>query len=505
MLKKLVVIFLFLAFPGYLLAQANNYWSYNFNEGSSLVAGAVVGGGAGPSAIFYNPAIISEISASKLSLNASLFSYEIFNAKNALGEGIDLPSTRFYAIPRSVSYMHKPANRPNWSLEFAYLNVANSQLDGVNYTNNEIDILTYLPGKENYVAYTEIQSEARNDYFGVGGSYKLTNNFYLGLSMFVSIDSKYSNYQIDINASPKQEVFESNGDEIPYFIATHTTREMLKFNDYRLLLKLGLLYKWPQLSIGLNITTPSVGGIYSDGKKVMRKQGQSNITNPETGQPMQNFMIIDYAEKKDVTVNAKSPFSIAVGGTFLTPDRKRVLYATVEYFSSVESYKMVKANAVSGLGSGSILNNIDFSEWLTFVDGANPVFNAALGYSWNLKKDLTMLTGFKTDFNYRLSKDRKPLETDKFIKGIDLNYYHFTGGLTLNIKGQEITAGLQYSLGYSKNSKQMINLSDPVEFNFVELKALQGTRTNTVKSASNVITLLLAASFNFNNTNKVNE
>jgi hypothetical protein len=253
--------------PGYILAQANNYWSYNFNEGSSLVAGAVVGGGAGASAIFYNPAIISEISASKFSLNASLFSFEIFNAKNSLGEGIDLPSTRFYAIPRSVSYMHKPRNHPNWNLEFAYLNVANSQLDGVNYTNKEIDVLTYLPGKENYVAYTELQNESRNDYFGLGGSYKLSDNFFLGLSMFVSIDSKYSNYQIDISADPKQPIYSEEGDGIPYYIATHTTREMLKFNDYRLLWKFGLLYKWPNLSIGLNITTPSVGGIYKSGNR----------------------------------------------------------------------------------------------------------------------------------------------------------------------------------------------------------------------------------------------
>ena len=90
-----LVIFLLLFFPWVLKAQFNNYWSYNFNEGSSLVAGAVVGGGAGPSAIFYNPAIISEISASKLSLNASLFAYDIFNAKNVLGDGIDIPSSRF--------------------------------------------------------------------------------------------------------------------------------------------------------------------------------------------------------------------------------------------------------------------------------------------------------------------------------------------------------------------------------------------------------------------------
>jgi len=71
-------------------AQSYNHWVRSFNEESSLLAGAVVGGGAGPSAIYYNPASISEIKESKLSVHASLFSFKFLNVKNALGDGIDL-------------------------------------------------------------------------------------------------------------------------------------------------------------------------------------------------------------------------------------------------------------------------------------------------------------------------------------------------------------------------------------------------------------------------------
>lgn len=158
------VLFILCGFPLLLQAQINNYWSYNFNEESSLVAGAVVGGGAGASAIFYNPAIISEINVSKLSLNASLFAYEINNAKEALGENFDMQSTRFYAIPRSVSYMHKPRNHPNWNLEFAYLNVVNTQFGSVNNIEKNVDILTYQPGTELYNAYVDLQTDIRTDF-----------------------------------------------------------------------------------------------------------------------------------------------------------------------------------------------------------------------------------------------------------------------------------------------------------------------------------------------------
>jgi len=36
-----------------LLAQSDTYWSWNFNTPSMLLAGSVVGGGAGPSAIIF--------------------------------------------------------------------------------------------------------------------------------------------------------------------------------------------------------------------------------------------------------------------------------------------------------------------------------------------------------------------------------------------------------------------------------------------------------------------
>ena len=502
MKQKLAFILLVALFSESLSAQMNNYWSYNFNEESSLVAGAVVGGGAGASAIFYNPAIISEINTSKLSLNASLFAYEIHNNKNILGEGIDLQSTRFYAVPRSVSYMHKPPNHPNWNLEFAFLNVGNTESTGTNYIDKNIDILTFLPGEEHYTAFTEIYSRSRVDYFGVGGSYKLATNLFFGMSMFLSVNSKHSAYKVDIDAYSNDLYLIKDDKEIQNYIASHATQELIKFNDYRLLWKFGFLYKQPRFSIGLNITTPSLGNIYSDGKRVMRKEGQSNITNPNTGEPMQNFLIQDYAEKKVVSVNAKTPFSFSAGCTYYSSDQKKVLYTTIEYFTNIDMYRMVEAQENINLGVGSILENQDFTDWLTFFDGANPVLNAAIGYRWDLKKDLKLLSGLKTDFNHKKNYETSPIDPDKTIKSIDVDFYHLTTGLTIRIKGQDITAGLQYSLGINKNTKQFVNLSDPVEFNFDELRALQGTRTNTVKSAYNMFTLLLAASFNFNSKQK---
>jgi hypothetical protein len=163
---------------------------------------------------------------------------------------------------------------------------------------------------------------------------------------------------------------------------------------------------------------------------------------------------------------------------------------------------MVQVDEETNLGEGTILENEDFTEWLTFVDGANPIFNAAIGYRSYLKNNLKLLAGFKTDFNYKKKKETSPTNPDKSIKSNNVDFYHLTSGLSLRIKGQDITAGLQYTLGINNNNKQMVNLSNPVEFNFEEYRALQGTRTNTVKSVYNSFTLLLAASFNFGGNQK---
>ncbi len=496
-MQKPVFFCLFFFLPGLLLAQMHNYWSYNFNEESSLVAGAVVGGGAGASAIFYNPATISEINTSKLSLNASLVSFDITNSKNILGENIPLKSTRFYAVPRFVSYMHKPKSHPNWSLEFAFMNVNNYELSTANFTNKKINIINNLPGEERYVAFTEYDTKYRNDFFGIGGSHILRENLYFGMSMFVSVKSFYSRYQLDINAQPELSNLFRLVEENSYYTASQATQEIIKFNDYRLLWKFGFLYKKDRLSFGLNFTTPSIGGIYSDGKRVMHKEAQSNINNPNTGEPLPDFLITDYAEKKDVKVNYKTPFSIGVGTTINSLDNKRIFYATIEYFGKVNLYKIVSAESNQQTPGNPAFLNPELDEWLTYYFDANPVFNAALGYRWYLKDHLMLLAGFKTDFNYKKYFESDVGDTFKTIPSIGLNLYHLSSGLTLRIFGQDITAGIQYSFGINNKKKQIVNLSHPVEFNFEELRALQGTRTYTAKSVHNSITLLLAASFNF--------
>jgi hypothetical protein len=162
---------------------------------------------------------------------------------------------------------------------------------------------------------------------------------------------------------------------------------------------------------------------------------------------------------------------------------------------------MVQANENPALAAGAIFDELPFDEWLTFVHGAKPVINAAVGYRWGIKENLLLMTGFRTDFNYRKNLDYNPYVEGKKIKGLDLDIYHVTGGLILTIRGQNFITGLQYSVGRKRNQQQFANLSDPVEYNIEEGVALQGTRQNTMDTFYNSVSVYFGATFNFGGGN----
>lgn len=481
-------------------AQSHNYWTRSFNEESSLLSGAVVGGGSGPTSIYYNPANISEVQASSFSVNASLFTIDFINRKNALGEDINLSTTKLTAEPRFLSFMVKSKKHPSLCFELAYLNNENAKVIMAESVDKRIDILTQTPGVERYFAVYNYRDEFRDDWLCFGSSIQLNEKLYIGIGVYIIVKSlNYSN-SLDIETYSTNDTVGSQ--YYPNNLAVYQKYQFLKFNDYRINGKLGIAYKARSLSIGLTISSPSIGGIYSDGKRVTHKESQINIHDPNTGEPVPSYTIIDFKEKSEMDVSFKTPFSVAAGLTYRLPDGKRTFYSSVEYFSGLEPYRMVEADESEDIASGSGFSDLIYTEWLTIVSGARPVFNAAVGYSWTLKKDLLLMAGFRTDFNYEKNLDLGELTGYNRVENINLDLYYITCGLSWNVLGQDIITGLQYTVGRTKGEKQIANLSDPVEYSPVEQLALQGDRSNDMISLFNSISIYFGASFNFGGEGK---
>jgi hypothetical protein len=499
MMRTSIFVILFLSLAIMAASQSHNYWSRSFNEESSLLSGSVVGGGAGPSAIYYNPASISEVVASKFSLNASLFSFDFININNALGEGIDLETVIAKVEPRFISYMLKPKKHQNLSFEVAFLNNENEKTEILASVDQENKVLTGTAGNDRYTAFYQYYSKFRDDWVGIGASTRLSKKIILGISMFASIKSLNYRNSLDIQAYPLNDTIPVGGKNT-FYAAGYEDNKYLSFNDYRLLWKVGLIYKFKSLSLGMTVTTPSIG-VYSDGKRVERKEQQSNINNPETGLPLPDYLITDYEEKSNVKVSFNTPFSVAAGMTYSFRDGKRFLYLSMEYFSGIDPYRMVQAEESELLASST--GGEQFSDWLTYISGAKPIFNVAVGYSWTLSEKLLLKAGFRTDFNYQKNFDYGSLTENPKVQKTNLDLYYLTCGLSWEFFGQDIITGFQYSFGRTAHQKQIVNLSDPVEYNFTEQKALQGTRVDDMTIHYNAIIIYLGFSLNFGEKKKL--
>ena len=196
-------------------------------------------------------------------------------------------------------------------------------------------------------------------------------------------------------------------------------------------------------------------------------------------------------------VNHKTTWSVAAGLTYHSADNKKSLFTTAEYFGGLDIFKIIEANENPDIATGNVANEISMNEWLTFLSGADPVLNFAIGYSWIISENLWLMSGFRTDFNYIKDIDFQGFNAGKALKSIGVNNYHFTGGLSWNVLGQNLMTGIQYTFGYEKGLEQIVNLADPVEFNYEEKKALQGTRNTNMRAMVNSISLFIGATFNF--------
>ena len=442
----------------------NHYWSLNFNSQSSLLSGAVVAGDGGNTSIYFNPSTISEIkNGSNLSFAASLFTWGIYHYTDALGSGIEMTNVSFNVQPQFLSFSYRPKNS-KYAFAFSALTRMKERFD-INYYNSEqIDIIKNKPGLEEYFTTYKYFLEYTDNWFGVAGSYDLSNKFKIGMSLFLS--SSYISYRSATSAIAYSTTDTTwiGGDPNPSPVYEGSYSETFKFTDYRLIAKLGFTYVLDKWRFGLNITSPSIS-LFSSNKEAAREQRMTNITNPENNEFMPGYVIVNGLTKKDIKTRMKFPFSISFGFIREINNSENRLYFTAEYFSGISPYKMVDAPISENITSNIVYDQLKNKDWLSTVDVAKPVLNLAIGYKWVLTNELMFLSGFRTDFNNIKKADYEEYSNHNKVNTTDINIYHYTGGFQFHfLKKNVLVAGGELSFGYDKNQQQIANFTEPVEY-----------------------------------------
>ena len=494
MFRTISFLFLFIVTGFSAKAQLMNYyWGHSFNSISSLLGGAVIAGEGDNTAIFYNPATISEMQkGNNFSLSANLFTWNFYNFQNALGDGINLQTDNFLVQPQFLSYSYTP-QRKGISLSVAIMTRIKEHME-IAYSNSEYyDVLTRLPGKEKYNTTYNYRNEYSDTWIGGAVAHQVSDRFSYGVSLFVSLSSLKYNFGYTASATNWNDTI----DGISYSTTAESEyREFTKFTDYRLVIKLGLAYDAGNWRLGFTLKTPSMRA-FSSGKQAERIQRQTGIARGDVPAGYSDFVIFDGQEGNQLKTNYKLPFSTGAGFIYNFDRKGQKLYLSAEFFGKINSYKVVEAEINPDITSPAVYDTLSNKDWTSFVYGANPVLNLAVGYSWTLSNDLIFLNALRTDFSAVNKVDFPSNELTKAIKTTTYNIYHYSGGVEFTIKRNRIILGADLAFGYQKNLKQMANFTDPVEHDPETGRVLQGPQKNNMNMFYFGINFYLGATLNF--------
>lgn len=461
------LLFILFGLPLLAFAQPGNYWTNSFNTEASLLSGSVVGGNAEITAIYYNPAGIADIEESRIDLNASLFNLEYKAYTNPLGEGTKMENWVFKVFPRFASYLFQSKRIKHTSFQVAVFNRNSAQTSIYNKVKLTDTNLSNEYFAEEYTGLFDLNSKF-DDYWGsFGWSTRINENWSIGTSISVSVQSLNYYRSATANIIPIDK--ESFIDSIPLVSSNWQTYEKLKAYNWRLIGKIGVLYKAKNWSSGLNITLPS-----------MRLFGNADVnkTVSQTNIYYDNQFIDDFYHNEYpqyVYFKMQDPLAVAFGLRYFSDKSRSEYYFTMEYFMGIDEYKSIdptrKTSKNSSLGS-------DFS---AYNFGNRQIINFAIGYKLLLKENLGFLSGFRTDFNpYIQGYNPKFWESNSY-ENLNLDLYHLTGGVNFVYHKAAFVVGLQHSFGYKKDQAEFINFSEPEAYNEDSRLALQGSRKNNMK------------------------
>jgi hypothetical protein len=487
-IRASLLVFLFLPATENSSAQGTGkYWDQNLNSEAALLSGSVVAGESGIAAIYYNPATITEMKRNNLSLSANLFSVYFIKANEALGGDFPADRVQFDIYPRIVTLTLNPKKIPDLTIEMAFFTKANEYIQINLGTSLSGDIIESNPGNEYYAAEYYLRSRFQDYHGGAGFGYKVSEDFAVGLTTMISYkdDQFYNLLTADAFTMDDQGLQGHYLSDASYHI---------KYNmfDVRLITKLGMRLKKQYWSFGANINLPSVK-LFGDGT-VVKQYKYSNI-HKEAGNPEGSSLFYS-GRQKNCKAHFKDPFSIALGANYYSPSGKSILLFTAEYFPGIPSYDYIEASNDPG-EDGYDFSPAEPAEWLTFSTHHDPVFNAGVAFKQQINKDLMFSGGFRTDFRYFDPEDYPGfLEVNKKTS-YNSNVYHFNYGLGRNFKRGSITLGMQFTYGQENNERQIVNLSDPVEYIDESIMPLTGPLSNNVTIRYFDISVYLGFLFNF--------
>lgn len=284
---KIIILILFLNSLVYSQLSYNNN-TVPVGEIEALMANTGVSGVNSTGSVYYNPAALTQLKGSSLSLSASVYSLYSFKADPffILGNNeLTYEGNGFQSIPSTMVMFYDISD---WKFAFSII----------------------IPSKFSYEGLTTFEFEEFNAEFDINQTYneefmlfslstakKVSDKLSLGLSTYLQYYSEYSNVDTKFN-NLETSTLQSD------------TKNRTDIGHYSVILNLGAQYQLDDMNFGLSVNLPNIK-VYSSADYYEHEFNDENYIR-------QNF--------NGLEVNQKTPFEIKLG--FNRKINDRLLVAT---------------------------------------------------------------------------------------------------------------------------------------------------------------------------------
>jgi len=416
----LLINFLQINYTASLFAQDANYWTNQYGTRANLLGGAVIGSVLELSGTYYNPGGLSLIEDPDLILAAKVFQYPIITLRGKGFQDVKLNSSRIDPAPSMIAGLVKFKWLGKNTLGYSIFTRHEVKFDLSGTEVMSLDFYPSVPGDEASWSTLRVTERLSEPWWGITWASRFLNKIGYGISTY----ALFRSHRATIQSS--SELITSDGN-----IYIFNGSRDYKYNNYRLLAKLGFTFDFIGLTMGLTITTPSIE-LYSSGEAGI------NITyiGPDTtgDGKQETWAAVDFQD--GVGSDYKTPLSIGIGTTLKFKKRTNI-YLSAEWFNSIQKYDVIKTEDFIAQISGDTLNSSVTSE-------SQQVLNMGIGIEHHFNKNISGIASFSSDFSHR----KPDSETNLSIASWDI--FNILAGASIIIKKTELTLGIGYSFGSDK-------------------------------------------------------
>ncbi len=441
---SITVLLLFTCSFRCVVAQDGHYWSENYGNRSMLLSGTVNASVEDLGLVFYNPGRLGMIENPAFAISAKVYEWRTVKVEdNSLG--VKLNESNFGGAPSLAAGTFKIPFLKDHKFAYSFLTRQRSKMDFFTRIEREGDLIDGLPGKQDiFNGKINVNADFKEEWIGLTWAPPSSSKFGIGLSSFISTLSKSNSISVDMNALNE---FNQAG--------YYSMNRQYSYDSYGLLWKLGMALNLEKIRFGLTITTPRIN-VYGKGSTLF----EDYLVGVDTTGDGNNDDGYIFNTQKNLDMKYKSPWAIGLGMGI--PFTNGVIHLSAEWYNHISKYTIMEIEPFVGQSTGN-------TERFTLNERLESVLNYGIGMEWRFSEKISAYGSFATDYSAVPQEiDRITHSKEKSDNSIfQADFFHFGGGVSIDTKAIEITAGAIYE-GGSNSFENRINFPDEGENDDVE-------------------------------------